>query len=161
MKGRSEKSLALAPEKMRPWHQQVADMWIDDPRLSQGEIARRMGRTEGWLSVIVNCDAFQEYLAVRKEELLDPILKASVEERFRAIANVAADKFMERMQLGAVSNRELLSAMDVTAKGLGMGPAAKQPMIQQNLYIVPAPQKTPDSSQWAQVVEAQVGVKQG
>jgi hypothetical protein len=157
----SERSALIAPDKVRPWHELVADMIICDPNRTQRSIAQELNRSEHWLSIVINCDAFQEYLATRKEEIVDPALRATVEERFRAVANLAAEKFLERLTLNAVSNKDLLDAMKVSSTGLGMGPSSKAPSIQQNLYVLPSPQRPTTSTEWAQIVENQVGVKQG
>jgi hypothetical protein len=143
------------PVKRRPWHELVAEMWIADPNLSQREIARTLNRTECWLSILVNSDSFKHYLAMRKEEIVDPILRATVEDRLTSVANKAAELFLERLHMAgtAIPNKDLLRAMEISTKGLGMGPVSKGPALQQNLYVIPAPQRAATSTEWVEMVE--------
>lgn len=150
----TELTRSLEPTKLRPWHEMVADMLIANPNLTQREIAKRLDRSEYWLSIVVNSDAFQDYLARRKEEFIDPVLQASVEDRLSAVANRSMDEFLRRMDVapGSISNDSLLRATEISTKGLGMGPQSKQPAIQQNLYVIPAPARPANSKEWVEVV---------
>lgn len=150
----SELTQALAPAKMRPWHELVIDMIIANPTLKQGEIAKMVGRSQTWLSIVMNGDMFKARLAERKEEIVDPALRATVDDRFRAVANGASEEFLRRLELApnSIRTKDLVDAMAVTSSGLGMGPS-NQPMLQQNLYVVPAPPKTGDTAAWKQAVE--------
>jgi hypothetical protein len=148
---------ARPPEKLRPWHERLGDFWIVNPGLTQGALAAHFGKTQAWVSIVVNCDAFKEYVQKRKEEILDPVMLASVDESFRAVAQRASQKLLERIELGAVSEKTLVDAMKVAGQGLGMG-SAKTPTFQQNLYVVPIPAKPKTSEEWAQVVDAETKV---
>lgn len=150
----TELTRSMEPARLRPWHEMVADMLIANPNLSQREIARKLDRSEAYLSIVINSDGFQNYLAGRKEEILDPILQATVEDRLSAVANRSMDEFLRRMDLapGSISNDSLLRATEISTKGLGMGPQSKQPAIQQNLYVIPAPARPANSKEWVEVV---------
>jgi hypothetical protein len=153
----SELTQSLAPAKLRPWHEQVIDMWVANPNLTQREIAQKLGRSEYWLSIVVNSDAFQQAFKARKEEIVDPLLSATVEDRLTAVANKAAEKLLERLSTNApFSNKELIEATKMATTGLGMGPAAKAPAPTQNLYIVPSPAMPQTSAQWAQMARGEV-----
>jgi hypothetical protein len=160
MANATEASRAIEPTRLRPWHEMVADMLIADPNLSQREIARRLGRSEYWMSIVCNSDAFQDYLARRKEEFIDPILQATVEDRLSAVANRSMDEFLRRMDLapGSVTNDQLIRATEVSTKSLGMGPQTKAPVMQQNLYVIPAPARPANSKEWVDVVANTPGV---
>ena len=148
---------SLAPDRLRPWHELVIDMWVANPNLTQRQIAHSLGRSEYWLSIVVNCDAFQLRLAERKAEIIDPILAATVEDRLRAVVNKSAEKFLDRLASNApISDANLIRAMQVGAMGLGMGPASKSPAIQQNLYVIPAPPRAADSATWAQQARGEI-----
>lgn len=142
-------------------HDAMIDMVIAEPSISQGEIAARFGFTQAWVSIIFNSDAFQCRLAERKGELVDPILRATVEDRLRAVANKAAERFLDRLAVNApMSNKDLLEAMKVSTSGLGMGPKQQAPTMQQNLYVLPAPPPTPTTAQWAARAAEVVGEAQ-
>lgn len=141
-----------APANVRPWHMIVADMLIGEPHLRQGEIAARLGRSQTWLSIVINGDAFKEYLATRREEIIDPVLTAKTEQRLEMVANAALDKIHERLATNApFTNRELVATVEVAARGLGLG-QAKGIGLQQNLYVVQAPPVATTSQQWVDMV---------
>lgn len=150
----SELTQALAPAKMRPWHELVIDMIIANPTLKQGEIAKAVGRSQAWLSIVMNGDMFKARLAERKEEIVDPALRATVDDRFRAVANGASEEFLRRLELApnSIRTKDLVDAMSVTSSGLGMGPSS-QPTFQQNLYVVQAPPQAASTEAWKQAVE--------
>lgn len=147
----------LAPAIKRPWHEAIIDMWIADPTLKQGDIARALGKTQAWLSIVVNSDAFRMKFAERKAEFVDPILAATVEDRLRAVANGAAEEFLRRLEVApqSVSNKDLLGAMRVSGQGLGLG-APNQPTVAANLYFVSAPQPAASRAQWQEAVDASI-----
>lgn len=137
--------------KVRYTHDAIIDMIVAEPQISQNEIASRFGYSAAWVSIIVNSDAFQARLKERKEDLVDPLIRATVEDRLTAVANKAMEKLMERLSSNAAfSNRELIDAAAMATKGLGFG-APKQGLggPTQNLYIVPAPPQVSSSQQWA------------
>lgn len=152
----TELTRSIEPDKLRPWHEHVIDMLIANPNLSQREIATRLGRSEYWLSIVVNSDAFQNAYKARKEEIVNPLLSATVEQRLTAVASKALDKLMERLETNAgFSNKELISAVDMSTKALGMGPVKQPGGPTQNLYIVPAPAIPATSAQWVAMAQAQ------
>ena len=48
-------------------------------------MAKAFGFTPAWVSIVVNSDAFQTRLAARKDELVDPTLRLTLNERFNAL----------------------------------------------------------------------------
>lgn len=145
---------SLAPKKLRPWHVELADIIIANPTLKQGDWARMMGKTQAWISIVTNGDAFKSYLKTRREEIIDPILSAAVEDRFAAVAEKATEEFLRRLELApsSVSNKHLIDAMGTAASAIGLGPKAPAPP-QTNLYIVPAPPQL-NAAQWQQAGHA-------
>jgi hypothetical protein len=68
--------------KIRYSHDGIIDEILLNPQITQRELAKMVGFTEGWLSICINSDAFKERLAERKGELVDPVIRASVQERW-------------------------------------------------------------------------------
>jgi DNA-binding MarR family transcriptional regulator len=89
------------PEKVRYSHQAMADLILANPAISQNELAGHFGYTPGWVSQIVNSDAFQAFLATRKEELVNPVITASVEEKLMTLAKKSLDVLHEKLANGA------------------------------------------------------------
>ncbi len=150
---------SLAPVPKRPWHEAVIDMWLLDPTLKQGEIARALGKTESWLSILVNSDAFRAKYAARKAELVDPVIAAGAEDRLKAVVSVAAEELVRRLTLapGGMSVKDLNSSISTASRALGMGAAPSGPAVQQTLYVIPAPAAPKSVQEWQQrVVDATV-----
>ena len=66
-------------------HDAMIDAIIHNPTISQNQLAAHFGYTPGWVSQIIASDAFQARLAERTGELVDPTIRASVEDRFKAL----------------------------------------------------------------------------
>lgn len=136
--------------KVRYTHDAMIDMIVSEPSVSQNEIAARFGYSAAWVSIVVNSDSFQNRLKERKDELVDPFLRATVKDRLTAVANKAMEKLAERLALNApFSNKELIDCAAMATKGLGFGAPQAQSGPVQNLYIVPAPPQVSSSQQWA------------
>lgn len=103
-------------------HDHVIDFMIVNPTVSQGQIARQFKFSEGWVSLMVNSDAFQARLAERKAELVDPLIVASVDLRLKAVAQVSLDKMLEKLAgpLGT-TDEFLLKSAELATKALGYG----------------------------------------
>lgn len=125
----------------------MIDEILINPSVSQGELARQFGFTEAWMSIIINSDAFQEKLAQRKGELIDPKIQASINDRLDAIAKTAMDKIIARLDNPAanIKNIEL-----VAMAKLGVGDRNNRPVAPPttNLYVVALPPPAENSSQW-------------
>lgn len=136
--------------KVRYTHDAMIDMIVENPAISQNEIAAKFGYSAAWVSIIVNSDAFQARLKERREDLVDPQLRATVKDRLQAVANKAMERLMERLATNApFSNKELIEAAGMATKGLGFGAPQVPTGPTQNLYIVPAPAVPATSAQWA------------
>jgi hypothetical protein len=133
--------------KIRYTHDAIIDMIIANPAVSQGDLAREFGFTESWMSIIINSDSFQERLANRKGELVDPKIKASIEARLDAIARRALDRLLDKIDNNhPVSNSDL-----IRMAALGVGDRNKRPEtapVQQNLYVVNLPPPERDAKTW-------------
>lgn len=133
--------------KVRYTHDAVIDEIIANPAVSQGELAAKFGFTQTWMSIIVNSDAFKYRLESRKAEIVDPKIRASVEERLDGLAKRALDKLMDRIDNNMpFSNADLIQAAKLGVVGKGAnGPKLTQ---NNNLYVIQAPEKAENSSHW-------------
>lgn len=142
---------AKKPEiaKVRYTHDAIIDEILVRPDVSQGELAKRFGFTQTWMSIIINSDAFQERLRERKGELIDPAIVASIEDRLNTLAKVSLDALLERVE----RNKSLpLKTMElVSIAKLGVGDRANRPagpVQQNNMYVVALPGVSVDSTAW-------------
>lgn len=141
----------------KPWHEVIIDLWLMDPLLTQREIAAKLGKTEAWLSILINNDAFRAKYAERKGELVDPEIVAKVEERLSAVTNKASDELLRRLTIAPSSFtvKDLNQTVASTTRALGMG-VAKAPAVQQTLYVIPAPTERHTIDSWKNRVVEEV-----
>lgn len=102
-------------------HADMIDFIIMNPGVKQGEIARRYGYTESWVSLVMSSDAFKSALAARKSELVDPTILATINERFDAMTKRSLERLMEKLDAPQVSDAVVLKAVELGAKALGVG----------------------------------------
>ena len=146
-------SAANAIARVKYSHDAMIDLLIANPAISQNEIAATFGYTVPWVSRIMNSDAFQARLALRKEELLDPVIVASIEEKFRALASKSLDVVLDK--LSVTNSAELgLKALEISAKALGYG-ARQQNLNVQTNFVVALPGKADSAESWAAAHGAQ------
>jgi hypothetical protein len=119
------------PPKMRYSHQAMADMLLENPWMSQNQLAAHFGRTPSWISTIVTCDAFQALLAERREDVIDPEMKLRIEERFKALTAQSLRVLQEKLSKPAdqVPDNLALRAAELGAKALGIGGNAPTPVV--------------------------------
>ncbi len=108
-------------------HLAMVELIIDHPELDQNEIAAYFGYTPQWISNILASDAFQEQLEARRNEVIDPVLKASLKERFQALARASVDVLMRKLEQPQVSDMLAVKAGELAAKALKLGEVAPPP----------------------------------
>ena len=107
---------------------------------------QQFGYTQGWLSRVMNSDAFQARLAARKTEVVDPQLVLSIDEKLRALASKSLDVVLDK--LAVTQNPDTaLKALEVTSKALGYGARQQNLNVQQN-FVVALPPKAASAEEW-------------
>lgn len=114
---------ALGPAKLRYTHEDCVDFIIANPGISQGALAARYGYSQSWMSTVINSDAFQARLAARREELVDPTLALTINERFAALTVRSLEVLQEKLSRDPVTvpDQLALQAAQLGAKSLGLG----------------------------------------
>lgn len=101
-------------------HDSIIDQIIANPGVDQKIIAQAMGYSEGWISQIMASDSFQAAFERRKDELVDPVLRHSLEQNFKAL--VLQSVAVLRRKLEAADDGNLaLRVMENASKALGYG----------------------------------------
>ena len=113
--------------KIRYSHADMIDTILGNPWVSQNELAARYGYSASWVSIVLASDAFQSAFAARREEVVDPALKATLEERFRALTLRSLDRLMGELDKPACKPEVMLKAAELGAKSLGIGGHAAPP----------------------------------
>ena len=147
-KGYSQHNPNARLQKLRYSHEAMIDIIIAEPGIKQNELAAKFGVSVPWISRIIGSDAFQGALAKRREELTDPFLVATIEERMTGVAMQALDVIGEK--LATTQNVDVaLKAIDITSKALGFGAKVGQQNNVQNNFVVALPPKALNSTDWA------------
>lgn len=133
---------------VRPIHDAIIDSIIAHPEMQQKDLAQQFGYTQTWMSIIINSDAFKERLAERKAELVDPKIRATIQDRLDGIAKRAMDKIIERLDSPAAN----IKHMELVAMAkLGVGDRnnhTAQPTVQNSLYVIAMPPPAENSTTW-------------
>lgn len=102
-------------------HDHMIDLMISQPGISQAQISAYFGYSQSWFSNILASDAFQARLAERRKEVIDPMMIATIEERFRALTIQSLDRLQQKLEAPVVSDQVLIRAAELGAKALGIG----------------------------------------
>lgn len=110
-------------EKVSYTHQAMIDLIIATPAISQGELAKHFGYTPAWICQVIASDSFQMQLAQRKDELVDPVLRMGIEERFKALVKRSLDVLQEKLAQETVKipDNLALRCAELGARSLGLG----------------------------------------
>lgn len=120
-------------EKVRYTHDGMINLIIANPAVSQNELAKHFGYTASWISQIIASDAFQSRLAERTTELVDPMIRTSVEEKFKGLVLRSLEILAEKLNKPSdqIPDQLALRALEVSSKAAGYG-AREAPLVQVN-----------------------------
>lgn len=141
--------------KVRYSHDAMIDLLVQDPAIRQNDLAVIFDRSPAWISQIINSDAFQARLEERRGELVDPIIRQTIEERIRALAQVSLDKLMERVVSPLAPTDDFLlrtTELSLRAAGYGArvgGPGGGSTNV---AVVIQVPQKATSVEEWARSV---------
>lgn len=113
--------------KLRYSHLDAIDFIIANPGVTQNDLAKRYGYSPGWFSNVMASDAWQTQMAARRTEICDPVLVATVEERFRGVTILSLERLHEKLAAPQVSDNVVLRAVELGAKAMGVGGNAPPP----------------------------------
>lgn len=113
-------------------HDALIDLIIKHPGMDQNHLAAAFGYTPGWISNILASDAFKARMAARREEVVDPVMRATIKERFEALAHQSLTVLMDQLSQSTVSPLVALRAAELGAKAIGIGGHAPAPVPQAN-----------------------------
>lgn len=106
--------------KTRYSHEAMADLILTNPAISQGEIASHFGYSQGWVSQVLGSDAFQAFIAERKDKIVDPLVKGAVEEGMRGLVLQSMYRLREKLDANP-SDQLVLETFKAGARALGYG----------------------------------------
>lgn len=129
----------------RPIHDAIVDQLILSPGIGLTELSRMFGYSPQAIGLMMRSDFLREKLRKKREDLVDPILKATLEDRFQVMLEVSLRVATD--VIGETKNAELaLKGIDVAARALGFGAKTAPPS---NQIFVVNPGVAPSSAEWA------------
>lgn len=140
-------SAANAIQRVRYSHDAMIDVLIANPSITQNEIAKHFNYSVAWVSRIFSSDAFQARLAARRDEVVNPVIAQSVEDRIKGLAMQSLDILEEK--LAATRSADLaMKAFELSTKAAGYGARQQNVAVQQN-FVVNLPNKIESAQDWA------------
>lgn len=117
-------------------HEALIDLIIAHPFWNQDDIARHAGYTPSWLSNIIHSDAFQVMLAKRKDEIIDPILRQTIEDQFKGMVARSLEIIRHHLNKPApdVPVTVAMKALEISSRAAGYG-AKVDPRPETNVHI--------------------------
>lgn len=143
----STASAGRAIQRVNYSHDAMIDVIIAIPGCTQNTIAQHFGYSVGWISRIMCSDAFQARLQKRREEIINPGLVTTFEERLRGLAAQSLDILVEKLDVTEtqdpitgkilpVDNSGMaLKCLELSAKALGYGARQTNVAVQANFNV--------------------------
>lgn len=138
--------MAQTIQKVGITHDAIIDFVITNPASNYRQIAGAFGYTPEGIGIIVRSDAFKARLEARKADLVDPVIKESVEARLTGLAHASLDILQAKL---AVSDdpKLALATLDLATKasqyGARQGLGAAGPS-----FVVQLPGPASNSDEW-------------
>lgn len=107
--------------KVRYSHDALIDLMLANPTATQTELGAKLGYTGAWISNISASDAFKARFAARRAEITDPVLLATINERFESLAARSLERLMQKLDAPEVSDQVVLKAVELGARAVGIG----------------------------------------
>lgn len=115
--------------KLTTAHDAMIDVLITNPRVTNEQLAAEFGMTASWVASLRHTDLFRRRIAERREELVDPVLIATIEEKIRAATDLAVEHILTKLtaKIEDLSDQFVLRAAEFGSKAMGLGSGDKAP----------------------------------
>lgn len=115
-------STSASIKSMKPWHEELIDFMLAQPRAGLKETSEYFGVSMAWLSTVKNSDAFRDAWAARRGDHSSAI-SATITQRVEALAETALETMQQKleregMNIGLSTLREV---SETALKSLGFG----------------------------------------
>ena len=130
-------------------HEALIEVLIEEPSLTQLELAKKFGRKPQWIAIVINSDSFQAALSLRQKQINNPFVAATIDERFRGLVTQSLEILSESLELKR-SPDLALEALNIATKALGLNTRIPLPTVAvQSNFIIQLPDKINDANTWA------------
>jgi hypothetical protein len=114
--------------KLTAAHDAMIDMILANPRITNEELAAQFDMGHTWVATLRHTDLFKRRMEDRREAVIDPVLIASIEEKIRAVTDMAVEHILEKLatkKADELTDQFLLRAAEFGAKSMGLGSGEK------------------------------------
>jgi hypothetical protein len=113
--------------KLTAAHDAMIDMILANPRITNEELAAQFDMTHTWVATLRHTSLFKRRMEDRREAVIDPLLIASIEEKIRAVTDMAVEHLLEKLtaKTGDLSDQFVLRAAEFGSKAMGLGSGEK------------------------------------
>lgn len=133
-------------QKVSITHDNIIDFVIAQPSATYREIAHTFDYTPEGIGIICRSDAFKARLEIRKNEMVDPIIRQTVEERLVGLAHASID-ILQRKLATSEDPKLALAALDASTKASQYG--ARSNVVANTTFVVQLPGPASNSAEWA------------
>ena len=135
------------PKNEKPLHDAVVDQLIATPQLNAVQLGSMFGYSAGAMRMMLRSDLLREKLASRREDLVDPLLKTSLEDRFAAMLEISLERATQI--IATTGDGDLaLKGVDVAARAMGFGARVNGGGNTTQMVVI-NPGVAPNSASWA------------
>lgn len=132
--------------KTQVTHAALIDYLLANPRATLVQMAAAFGwKSTQSVSIIINSDSFQAALAKRQEQICDPILTQSIEDRIKGLASKSAEILREKLDQNP-SEKLVLEVFKESTRAGSYG--VKAPVAIQQQFVVALPGPASNSQEW-------------
>lgn len=112
-------------------HRAMVDAILAYPAITNRELAEMFGYSPSWVGMVLQSPLFKNVLEKRRNEVINPIIVATTEERLKAVVDRSLDVIHEKLSkdVDKVNDALVLRALEIGAKALGMGQPKKEDIV--------------------------------
>lgn len=101
-------------------HECIINELIANPTITQQELCAAFGYSVSWMNRLVNCDSFQARLAERRQEVMDPQIKARLKDKFETVTAQALATIQHKLDSPDSSADLALQSLGVLQQCMGV-----------------------------------------
>lgn len=145
-------------QKVSITHDAILDFVITNPAATYREIAGAFGYSPEGIGIICRSDSFKARLEARKADLVDPIIRQSVEERLTGMAHASLDILQRKLATSEDANLALKALDSVTKHTAAAYGARNGQPVGGPTFVVHLPGPAQNSAEWSKAFNPRIEV---
>lgn len=104
-------------------HEAMINYMITHPGYCHGDLSEEFGYSRSHVSIILRSEVFRARVLERTQELVDPVLRANVQEQLRVLLDRSVDILMQKLDKPSdeVPDQLVLRTLELSTRALGLG----------------------------------------